>query len=1038
MITVITGRQGSGKTTRLLEMLAKAESHSTLIVPEQYTYEAENGLLEALGSKACFDATVTSLARLASTIQSRYATGLSLVTDEARRMAMKDAVMSNAQNLQCYGPIAGTDGFCDLALALVDELTRAGSSPEDVALLGYGSDNSSYSAKFSDIALIYKAYQERLASGSADEASLMMAAGQLIAEHSIFKGEHVFFDCFFTFDAASYFLIESILSQAASATFSLLCSEPSLFEASKATLAKIKAVAAKLSIPFEEIGLGAKKAANLSMAHLEESFYSSTYLAFEQESDIKVFAAQSIQEETRYVAAQISKLVCEGMRYSDIAVACPSDDYSDVIREIFTEYGLSFFLDEKRDVSCLGPIRAVLSLLELLDVGFSTEGIIGYLKSGYCPIAARDAMRLELYCEEFGIRKGYSWEKDFSRNRDGYWNLEEINGIREMAASGIFKLRKEISAMPGAGDKCKAIFVWLMDSGFFAQIASDADRLYNEGEYELATIYAQLPEAISAAFDSLYRFFAHRQLSAGDICALLSYSFSRLKIGVIPSRSDRVNVGDLNRSRIPKAKALFCMGASEGSFPAYKSQSLLTDDERKAFGNGTLHTLDSRRLEGMLSLYATICKPSEMAFFSYSANGPLGEALSPALALNRIIALFPKCKAGYDDIEAYEYRSPNNAIKLLSEPDAPDWLLSAYPNLPVKRAAFTNASRIGNKQAFRKALGKPLFASAGLIEKYNACPFGFFAEYIIKPHIRRKPDFEPTDVGSLLHVIAKKFSEKLASGYSEGFWESSEGLSEIEKITNEAIESNEKLSYSPNKAYIAHRALRAAMLSCQAISKQLASEGYSLSLAEAFFGNGGDLRGVPAVQGQALLQGIIDRIDTAGSGYRIIDYKSRQASFDLAKAYHGLTVQLMSYSMAAEQSLGIQQANGVYYMRLMHGLEKIKKEQSAADIAKRLDSMAGLHGISVIGEGGIGSEAYKALLNRTEGVIAASLNGILDAKIDISPSVFRGQSACQYCSYKDICSYSAEFSGNKERYFASLSAKEIWSRLLEDYNATMD
>lgn len=68
MFHLITGRSGSGKTEYLRKVLAeKAEAGNDrliLLVPEQFSFDSERGMLEKLGNKKAQQIQVLSFSRL--------------------------------------------------------------------------------------------------------------------------------------------------------------------------------------------------------------------------------------------------------------------------------------------------------------------------------------------------------------------------------------------------------------------------------------------------------------------------------------------------------------------------------------------------------------------------------------------------------------------------------------------------------------------------------------------------------------------------------------------------------------------------------------------------------------------------------------------------------------------------------------------------------------------------------------------------------------------------------------------------------------
>ena len=76
MLNIITGRTGSGKT-RLIRSkaceIAKVQSNKAIIiVPEQFSFETEKGMLQLLGNEKINNVEILSFSRIAERLLSQY------------------------------------------------------------------------------------------------------------------------------------------------------------------------------------------------------------------------------------------------------------------------------------------------------------------------------------------------------------------------------------------------------------------------------------------------------------------------------------------------------------------------------------------------------------------------------------------------------------------------------------------------------------------------------------------------------------------------------------------------------------------------------------------------------------------------------------------------------------------------------------------------------------------------------------------------------------------------------------------------------
>ena len=91
-LTVWMGRSGSGKSTRLYDRLcahAKRGERATLVVAEQYTFEAEKALCSRLGG--LLGVQVLSFSRLCERVLQEQGNDLPVIGGPGRRMILTKA-----------------------------------------------------------------------------------------------------------------------------------------------------------------------------------------------------------------------------------------------------------------------------------------------------------------------------------------------------------------------------------------------------------------------------------------------------------------------------------------------------------------------------------------------------------------------------------------------------------------------------------------------------------------------------------------------------------------------------------------------------------------------------------------------------------------------------------------------------------------------------------------------------------------------------------------------------------------------------------
>nr|WP_268869861.1 exodeoxyribonuclease V subunit gamma [Clostridium senegalense] len=118
-----------------------------------------------------------------------------------------------------------------------------------------------------------------------------------------------------------------------------------------------------------------------------------------------MFKGLNTYSEIQYVAKEILRLCRdENYRFKDIAVITRNlDSYEDIIKAIFSEYKIPYFLDMKKDVESNPIVIMVKSALEIILKNFSYESVFRYLKSEFIDIDMEDVDILENYVIAYGI-----------------------------------------------------------------------------------------------------------------------------------------------------------------------------------------------------------------------------------------------------------------------------------------------------------------------------------------------------------------------------------------------------------------------------------------------------------------------------------------------------------------------------------------------------------------------------------------------------------------------------------------------------------
>ena len=158
-LTIWMGRSGSGKSTRLYDRLiahAQKGERATLVVAEQYTFEAEKALCNRLGG--LLGVQVLSFSRLCERVLQERGNGLPVIGGSGRRMILRKAALDHRNELTLFGRVADSRGFAQKMDEIITRCKQSEARPEDLTRAAQKlPEGSQLRRKMADIALLYGA-----------------------------------------------------------------------------------------------------------------------------------------------------------------------------------------------------------------------------------------------------------------------------------------------------------------------------------------------------------------------------------------------------------------------------------------------------------------------------------------------------------------------------------------------------------------------------------------------------------------------------------------------------------------------------------------------------------------------------------------------------------------------------------------------------------------------------------------------------------------------------------------------------------------
>ena len=400
---LVYGRSGCGKTAFVFNEIRErifGKNKIYIVVPEQFSFSAENHLLESIGVGSSLNAEVLTLSRMADRVIAEVVgNNVSHLSKIGRSMIVYDVLDKLRDRLNF---LRSSDKNLELAIRMITEFKKHNIGFNELSDAIEKIDDKYLKLKLADSRDILQGYQDRIEGDFLDESDRLELLSKNIEMVPFFNDSIIYIDEFAGFTPNEYSIIEKLCTLAKEITVTICTDslqkvdniDESIFYFNQVTAEKLLEIAKRNGCFVNKIDLGeSKRATTQELQILERNIYSiSQERTEEQTQDISLFIAKNPTTEIEHVAEKIINLVKEqGYRYKDVAVVCANlDTYASDVKAVFKKYNIPVFIDEKRDINNNVLMKYIVSLLNIFSSGFSYEAMFSYIKSGLVNINCSD------------------------------------------------------------------------------------------------------------------------------------------------------------------------------------------------------------------------------------------------------------------------------------------------------------------------------------------------------------------------------------------------------------------------------------------------------------------------------------------------------------------------------------------------------------------------------------------------------------------------------------------------------------------------
>ena len=938
MLQLILGRSGSGKSHRIYGDIASraaaGETGLILLVPEQFSFEAERTLLRRLGARGAAAVQVLSFTRLAQAVAKEQG-GLSRrVMDEVTRsLLMSRALAETADQLTLYRRHAGRADYVGAVLAAQTECKRYAVTPPMLEKAASALPEGTLRQKLRELSLIMTAYEALAADSYLDPEDQLTRLAEQLPGSALGKGARIYLDGFKGFTSQELAVVEQLMRRSRE-TVAALCTDTLDPGDEYALFATVTRTAARLISMAREAGIdvaverltGNRRTRSPALQAVERYCFTRGEPVMEDPTDgVTLMAAPDRYGECRYLARELRRLMREeGIRARDIAVTARNpEDYRGILDAALQEAGIPFYMDQREGVET-EPLPALLTgALRCVTGGFRSEQLLQIMKTGLLGFSPRSVGLLENYTYTWRL-SGSRMRQEWTAHPEGLAQKPDENSVRRLAYLNLLrrrlidpleKLAEDLTGEITGLAFATALYAYLTRARVPRLVRFRYRQLTAAGEEAAAERLARLWDMTMELLDRFGSALRTTRMTAPRFGELLELGTSVLDMGSIPQGLDAVQVGAAHRMRFSSPRVVWILGANEGVFPAYPSGGgLLTDRDRLALQQVGVQLADTCELQGVeerLYAYFALSAPSEKLYISYLA-GAGEEALPPSELVRTVEDILPgaaRWEPGMPESAADAFRALGEGI---GSPTPATGALERYfagQEEYKDRLAAMGRARLAAPFAFadpRNAaafFGRHMWLSASQVDKFYSCRFSYFCRYGLQVYPRQRADMGRLEAGILTHYVLQTVLPHYGEvGYAAVTREqvTADAKAAVEAYLEEYMGGTADKS----RRFMATvgRLVRTVDTLLWRIVKELVQSRFVPVDYELDIGREGVLSDPITLPGGATVQvlGKIDRVDAYRRDdriyLRVIDYKTGSKQFQLDQVVQGLDLQMLMYA----------------------------------------------------------------------------------------------------------------------------------------------
>ena len=662
-IQIVYGTSGTGKSTYIFNQIneqikQKSPYKIKVITPEQFSYTAEQKLLETSSSQSMISAEVITFARMAYRILGEVGKKTRINLSGSGKAMLIDHILLTENNKFSF--LGKSDENVEMISRQLTELKKHQVQLDTLKEVTKNTQDKYLQKKLEDITNLYDLYNTSIQNQYIDENDGLTLLAEELEKSNEFKNCDIYIDEFAGFTLQEYEILRKLMRISRKITITICAdnlqentnADIDTFYSNKQTVKRILEIANQEQIEVEKpIFLNTPyRFKTEELQHLAENMASPFYKKYDKQNEnLSIFLASNPYSEIENVAIQITKLAKKGYKYEEMAVITKNiDTYSSLCKAIFEQYNIPVFIDEKKDLGSNILVRYVLSLLEIFAKNWSYESVFGYIKTGLLDLDTQEIAVLENYCLKWGIKGSKWYAKEWNFYNETEEQQKQIIYARDKVVEPLLKFKKQLAGLKTVKEITTGLYEFLVQNNIYEKLEQKIEELKQNNELEIAKQYELSIKILTDLFDEIVLVLGSKNITFDRYAKILKMGFNQSDLGTIPATADQVIVGDVDRSRSHKVKAVFIIGLNDGSFPSIqKDEGFLDDKDRNILkeqgielAKGTIEQI----YDDNFNIYKAFTTAEEKLYLSYASSDAEGKSLRASILINKIKRIFPNIR----------------------------------------------------------------------------------------------------------------------------------------------------------------------------------------------------------------------------------------------------------------------------------------------------------------------------------------------------------------------------------------------------------